>query len=53
LLQETPPYNPMAHPSPSQKHDFEFNKQAQKVNKLIMQWQSGADSAPAGNYNDY
>jgi hypothetical protein len=56
-------------PSPEEKHDFEFNKQSQKVNSM-MQWQSctsslgpkkasytrslsAPDSAHAGSYDDF
>ena len=40
--QETAPYNPMARVG-----------QSSKVNKMIMQWQSHADTEPAGSYSDY
>ena len=42
------PSSPVHHPSsPAEKHDFECNKQLQKVNSMMMQWQLGADSVHA------
>ena len=40
--QKTPPYNPMARVG-----------QEEKVNKMITQWESHADTEPAGSYSDY
>jgi len=44
--QETAPYNPMEDVS-------EVQRQTEKVNKMISNWNSKADHAPAGSYSDY
>ncbi len=44
--QKTGPYNPMQRVS-------HFDAESSKVNKMIANWNSGADRAPAGSYTDY